>query len=100
MSHTPGPWRAVQEALHTLGDYDVMAAGGRFVAACGHADVAKENAQLIAAAPDLLAALYGLVELSSFTDALYALAAHDPEESQRKQRMANALTAIAKAEGR
>lgn len=93
-NHTPGPWR-----IHPFGHYDVAAHqpgfGEMIVANCGGAnsnvmdlgEIKKANARLIAAAPDLLAALkdvVGWIETSS--------------EGEQATRIA--LAAIAKAEGR
>jgi len=60
-AHTPGPW-AVDGTLHS-GDLDVISAEGRITmiddsrATGWNEPTIKANARLIAAAPDLLAAL-------------------------------------------
>jgi len=94
--HTPGPWERVSSA-----DWDgahVIDARVRIVAECHGCDIpgalgdvgvdeAKANAYLIAAAPELLAALEGLLA--------------DPylSHSINNDRMAPARAAIAKAKG-
>lgn len=74
-AHTPGPWRYDNDAL--LPDEWYMdgpvTAGGRFIAAAITSPEtegpglpeAKANARLIAAAPDLLAALEGLLAITN-----------------------------------
>jgi hypothetical protein len=61
--HTPGPWSVITPPSFTLDTRHVHSAAGETVATvtgCGvFADVA--NARLIAAAPDMLAALRDLV---------------------------------------
>lgn len=64
-THTPGPWRAVKS--RGLNAYEIRGADGAYLADTWGVDVAipggvhpkasKANARLIAAAPDLLAAL-------------------------------------------
>lgn len=64
-SHTPGPWEIGEEQF---GAQVMVFAGEREVADCGHnfSDCGNEedraNARLIAAAPELLAALDRLLE--------------------------------------
>lgn len=60
--HTPGPWAS--KKIFT-GSYHIQA-GEQVVAHAGYEDRAEANARLIAAAPDLLAALQGL--LDGFSD--------------------------------
>jgi len=59
-SHTPGPWRyCPQNGSPTTGQHMIAGAKPGYLAEvrdCGSGDV-KANARLIAAAPDLLAAL-------------------------------------------
>jgi hypothetical protein len=50
-AHTPGPWRIVD------GDPAMIAAGNRLIAQASEIEGSDANAQLIAAAPDMLAAL-------------------------------------------
>ena len=58
MAHTPGPWGVPD--WHQLGRIDVVDSGGRIVAAVYLRDALGEeaaNARLIAASPEILAAL-------------------------------------------
>ncbi len=58
-AHTPGPWFA-KRMRNDNGNFDIDSVGGYFVAkSIGGLDVGEEeaNARLIAAAPELLAAL-------------------------------------------
>ena len=57
MKHTPGPWHAVQDRNGSNCDMLVETENFR-IATCGRADslVAQANANLIAAAPELLSA--------------------------------------------
>jgi hypothetical protein len=78
--HTPGPWRVLYGERN--GDTQIMAQDDYFrVAVTGAAD-----ARLIAAAPDMLAALKALVEPPDLRDL-------------RIEDWQNAIAAIAKAEG-
>ena len=63
--HTPGPWKAVDNRTVRTVD-ETHKKGGLIIAdVAGHsADNTKANARLIAAAPDLLAMLELMVELS------------------------------------
>ena len=88
-AHTPGPWEAIKP--DSVGGYRVYTAGKGYtlIATLGYVrDSAQEaaNARLIAAAPDLLAAL---IKLSEATDPI-----------GWDLRMELARAAIAKAEGR
>ncbi len=67
--HTPGPWHSQR---HDTGDFEVVAdtAAGQAELATVHCEAeyvpslpAEANARLIAAAPELLAALVGLLEV-------------------------------------
>ena len=83
--HTPGPWKAFSTW--------VDGADGSTVAETGlpttPTRLAAANAELIAAAPDLLAALRGMLDVQS---------SRDPFKEREAERAA--LAAIAKAEGR
>lgn len=85
-THTPGPWR-----LHEVDDTRVMGADGSWVADMGgdYDDALdwprmEANARLIAAAPDMLAAMKAIC--SDF--------------AQQHPLIIDGLAAIAKAEGR
>ncbi len=90
-SHTPGPWAVIPTLTGAL---SINAAPKVPVATVGGAgwhlgeDVAKANAALIAAAPELLAALQAMVRM--------AKSKAPPSEIVLR----HALAAIAKAEGR
>lgn len=90
--HTPGPWYCVDTSNHAH-DYRLLAANGvplpLNVVANDHSEQ-RANARLIAAAPDLLAALRGMVCLYEF------MHARNPHTDSRPLQ---ALAAIAKAEG-
>ena len=84
MQHTPGPWRVVrQNPSPTTGEWMIAGAKPGYLAEvrdCGSGDVAA-NAKLIAAAPDLLAAIEamrvagGSVEFQAAFDKAKKLAA-------------------------
>jgi hypothetical protein len=115
MSHTRGPWRAVSPLIG--GKY----AGHRAVIPGGHGDnpplcylpkgrddLQKANARLIAAAPELLAALRELVECKDMKDRLRSyefggtqeMAAFAEEYDRRKPAAWDAArAAITRAEG-
>jgi hypothetical protein len=82
--HTPGPWRVNDKIAVVEQDKPL----GLFVADCRMTDEGRANARLIAAAPDLLAALKMLEEI----DDAYGI---DLNEQQRDQMH----DAIRKAEG-
>ena len=59
-SFTPGPWEALEFSQHELQTDFAMVKIGKRVHMIGYSDEDKANAQLIAAAPDLLEALRGM----------------------------------------
>ena len=79
-AHTPGPW-----AVETFGAAYEVAAEDRLVSIASIA----ANANLIAAAPDLIEALRAAVATELFL----------PDHPQRQAAYKNARAAIAKAEG-
>lgn len=89
--HTPGPWRQVGREIwagnelvgRSTADPDDAGTFGRKIA----------DAVLMAAAPDLLAALRGMVGLVQLIEA------REPE-LKTNHRFVDALAAIAKAEGK
>jgi len=85
--HTPGPWVATPDPLGiTRGDYCIGEEGGPNID--GVATCSENNAALISAAPDMLAALIAAERLFHHTFAM--------DGTIHKQMKA----AIAKAEGR
>ena len=82
MTHTPGPWWK----SYDLGTYEIRADGGVVVAK----DCTKEDADVIASMPDMLAALKH--------DLTILLEAH-PTPEQRRYALALTMAAISKAEG-
>lgn len=83
MAHTPGPWKWQTESVYNGGDArdrSWLYSGSDPVleyAGCGshECSVSDDDARLIAAAPDLLAALYNMLEDGDKTDREQALAA-------------------------
>jgi hypothetical protein len=63
VSHTPGPWHVVSKLV---GPLCITTENGETLAHVGHDDfkICSANAELIAAAPDLLAALREIQERS------------------------------------
>jgi hypothetical protein len=99
--HTPGPWKAVRGNYGERKDVDTIQAGnlkviepggigGRSLAEC------DANVALIAAAPELLAALQAIVQ-----DCREVLAGREPMSMELIHSIANgkARAAIAKATG-
>jgi hypothetical protein len=90
-SHTPGPWSLLaNEVISKSGDVIADVTGGegnRFIDDEDNAEC-QANAHLIAAAPDLLAALEYALEF---------LTANDDGEEDVVNRIASAKAAIAKA---
>lgn len=87
-SYSSAPWSVrfgVCRNDHPDTSADVHGAHGEFVADCGCHELANGNARLIAAAPDLLAALKPL---------LFA-----PATARERRLIEEAKAAIAKAEG-
>jgi len=82
--HTPGPWRADDGPALS---YDVVDPTGECVAQCWH----RGNAALIAAAPQLLAALEAILATPPGTD---------PVEIVRADDLARAAIAAAKGGAR
>ena len=106
-NHTHGPWTvwsridryaaAGEKLPHGTASYIIKAAKDRTIARITHApgiaDVQAADARLIAAAPDLLAALQALVE--DYEPNLKAFALNAP----RKAKWESAVAAIARATG-
>lgn len=102
VKHTPGPWRvgAPPDKVCTNygGEADIAKGGwGKVIVTCKRSSWMGEgegfaNAQLIAAAPELLEALKELAD--------YHSADLTSDFGNEAGRMRNALAAIAKAEGR
>lgn len=92
MAHTPGPWRRAD------GDEDIVASDGAIVVdgyySTVDANQFDSNLALIAAAPDLLAALKELLEIPEYQVAIGGNP-HAVEALLERCR-----SAIAKAEGR
>lgn len=93
--HTPGPWRIDPRPFSGYGAVHVS--GGQYIVAKALGQTqsceteATANARLIAAAPDLLAALQSIVA---------SLAEHDDEGMiEHAEQMIAARTAIAEATG-
>jgi hypothetical protein len=61
VKHTPGPWKAIQPK-HDPQAWDVVAENGGILAKLVWGDVSAANATLMAAAPELLAALEKMLE--------------------------------------
>jgi len=60
--NTPGPWRIIEPQEDKLRPYGVqMGKEGGFLVPCYTAEQSKHNANLIAAAPDMLEALEHLL---------------------------------------
>lgn len=90
MAHTPGPW-TVQEGEVTAAEGDVIIAemvGRGRPCAVENPIEAEANARLIAAAPDLLAALRLIVEHSGdpLKVAMAAIAKAEPASLSRRNR--------------
>jgi len=82
MSHTPGPWR------YTIAEYGCTTiwADKHPIAIVYSCDEKKANAALIAAAPDLLAALKYLLECAeNGTEPGYGIAIRAIEKAEGKQ---------------
>lgn len=65
MAHTPGPWNVVRGQFC----YHVVGEDGKFSTGCilfGDGDDPIDTANLIAAAPDLLAACEAIAEIAKF----------------------------------
>ena len=82
---TPGPWKAVFVGTNLRGNLFDIEAGGRVLADAVHED----DARLIAAAPELLEALKGLLHDDGGSIAV----------SRSNEKAVRAQAAIAKAEG-
>lgn len=61
-SFTPGPWETLSFSQHELQTDFAMVKVGKRVHMVGYSDEDKANARLIAAAPELLAALEALLD--------------------------------------
>lgn len=99
--HTPGPWAAFYKHKYDEWQVSVPERGSSMKRALFQQGVLTEHpeadARLIAAAPELLAALIDLVELA---DAAMQQANSDGAEYQRNDELHDARAAIAKATAR
>ncbi len=85
MTHTPGPWKAHHYRIDDKDHWDVRSEDGTHITGWGRVTQPEANARLIAAAPEMLAALKAHLDNGLVVDAL-SLAGLDDE-----------LNAIAKA---
>jgi hypothetical protein len=93
-THTPGPWEI---SKNEAGELDICEAGaGNMLADLAKCKNAEANARLIAAAPDLLEALRGLLRETRQSVPNINVKKHFSLMVQ----MEEAKSAIAKAEGR
>ena len=94
MKHTPGPWDAIPFQSHYGTHWGVIAINptrGRIDSAI--TGMTEADARLIAAAPDLLESLRGLVEKTEWKDGMGDYGVQSEDET-----MIAARKAIAKAE--
>ena len=94
--HTPGPWEIRPHNDAEIRDARWIFAKSGLVCKDVYGDSLDQsdaNARLIAAAPDLLAALQDTVESLDYA----AKVLHAPEKSKFRENVANARAAIAKA---
>jgi hypothetical protein len=93
MSHTPGPWW-VEDSDHPMGEgREVYDGFGRTASVYGDSPTAEANARLIAAAPEMLAAL-----IEAYTAITYMMSNDDCGGASSA--LDQVIAAIAKAEGR
>ena len=94
--HTPGPWKAVEHKSVTGDDYIQILAGSWDIAhnkySARNWDEERANAALIAACPDMLAALEGLLSIESSVT-------QGQERELREEWIPKARLALAKAHG-
>ena len=90
-AHTPGPWEVSRGKIAGVELSHTVVLTGRDAVAvfAGSADAGEANARLIAAAPELLAALRGIIEIGK----------RDLSNPKYDGYFEEARTAIAKAEG-
>jgi len=94
--HTPGPWEAVVYNGRIQGII-TAAQGERHVATIAACSTGVKNCQLIAAAPDLLAACEAFVE--GLDDEYSPIFGTEPLDDKETQVYEQAKAAIAKAKG-
>lgn len=90
MTHTPGPWKAITKGA----DARVKCPDGRsfLIGDLIYHDENKDNAHLIAAAPDMLEVLeYDVIQLANLASMC--------DEKQTKEYMTSVYAAIAQAKG-
>lgn len=95
IAHTPAPWRAevASDGYDILSSSPEMSATVAITAARPHSLTGQADARLIAAAPELLDALKGMVGLVQLIQAREL-------DLQENHRFVTALEVITKAEGR
>ena len=99
MSHTPGPWWACPPDGDG-GNWEVEDGYGHTATVYGDDVPAAANARLIAAAPDMLAALKLCVELETTCDGRRPCYCSDPEIAKHGRcHLCIVTDAIAQAEG-
>ena len=88
--HTPGPWRVIEPQEDKLRPYGVqMGKDGRFMVICYTVEQSKHNANLIAAAPEMLEALKETVYMRGIPD----------DEEDRSPYEKRLMAVLAKAKG-
>ena len=105
-AHTPGPWKASRRYADTIviegdGGYrHIVGVGADEITESGGEEMSAEqeaNARLIAAAPELLAALERLTDVTQWLDVSFA---SEDEEAEAEEALGVAQAAIAKARGK
>ena len=96
--HTPGPWWTSSAIQVRCGDRRTT---GDFIADCMGDDAHQSwvNARLIAAAPDLLAALDALLEAQIYADGEGLVTVKYADTADGEAAVSQARAAIAKAKG-
>ena len=87
--HTPAPWKLITYGVDDPHDWAVFSAKGRFIAdfpglIWDEREQQAADCRLIAAAPDLLAALHNMLEDGDATDRHQAIAAIEKATGLRK----------------
>jgi len=98
-THTPGPWRAKESTHRREFSHWIVTEDDKTVAAVAEGPGADANAAILEAAPELLAALEGLLASHIYADAEGPLTVAEggADDDDHRAIIAQARAAIAKA---